>query len=210
MNKWQNSVLLSVAGMGSLCPTTEEEPLPSPERRQLFAALADSCQFRTEQPVSTSTLYLPVSVTLYCSTFGVNEGNYYYFFLSLSFLSLEVTYIWLCCWGHRRFEGKSSSKTASWTGSWADPRGRRVRSCGEARLMPFICLTGRCVLNICCRMLQDFPFKIKERHGLEYIRQFLHLRPRTNAFSSLLRIRSQATAAIHSYFKVTVSQWAEL
>ncbi|CAI5692951.1 asparaginyl-tRNA synthetase [Oreochromis niloticus] len=47
----------------------------------------------------------------------------------------------------------------------------------------------------------DFPFKIKERHGLEYIRQFPHLRCRTNAFSSLLRIRSEATAAIHSYFK---------
>ncbi|RVE65113.1 hypothetical protein OJAV_G00132620 [Oryzias javanicus] len=47
----------------------------------------------------------------------------------------------------------------------------------------------------------DFPFKIKERHSLEYIRQFPHLRCRTNAFSSLLRIRSEATAAIHSYFK---------
>ncbi|XP_037630313.1 probable asparagine--tRNA ligase, mitochondrial [Sebastes umbrosus] len=47
----------------------------------------------------------------------------------------------------------------------------------------------------------DFPFKIKERHGLEYIRQFPHLRCRTNAFSSLLRIRSEATSAVHSYFK---------
>ncbi|XP_061576422.1 probable asparagine--tRNA ligase, mitochondrial [Cololabis saira] len=47
----------------------------------------------------------------------------------------------------------------------------------------------------------DFPFKVKERHPLEYIRQFPHLRCRTNAFSSLLRIRSEATAAIHSYFK---------
>ncbi|KAM9359771.1 asparaginyl-tRNA synthetase [Symphorus nematophorus] len=47
----------------------------------------------------------------------------------------------------------------------------------------------------------EFPFKIKERHGLEYIRQFPHLRCRTNAFSSLLRIRSEATTAIHSYFK---------
>lgn len=53
MNKWLNSVLLCVAGMGSLCPTSEEEPLPSPERRQLFAVLADSCQFRAQQPVST-------------------------------------------------------------------------------------------------------------------------------------------------------------
>uniref|UniRef100_A0A3Q3S626 asparagine--tRNA ligase n=1 Tax=Mastacembelus armatus TaxID=205130 RepID=A0A3Q3S626_9TELE len=47
----------------------------------------------------------------------------------------------------------------------------------------------------------DFPFKIKERHSLEYIRQFPHLRCRTNAFSSLLRIRSEATTAINSYFK---------
>uniref|UniRef100_A0AAQ4R411 Asparaginyl-tRNA synthetase 2, mitochondrial n=1 Tax=Gasterosteus aculeatus aculeatus TaxID=481459 RepID=A0AAQ4R411_GASAC len=47
----------------------------------------------------------------------------------------------------------------------------------------------------------DFPFKIKERHSLEYIRQFPHLRCRTNAFSSLLRIRSEATTAVHSYFK---------
>lgn len=47
----------------------------------------------------------------------------------------------------------------------------------------------------------DFPFKIKERHSLEYIRQFPHLRCRTNAFSALLRIRSEATTAINSYFK---------
>ncbi|KAG9265028.1 putative asparagine-tRNA ligase, mitochondrial [Astyanax mexicanus] len=47
----------------------------------------------------------------------------------------------------------------------------------------------------------DFPFKIKERHSLEYIRQYPHLRCRTNAFSSLLRIRSEATSAIHSYFR---------
>ncbi|KAG5837446.1 hypothetical protein ANANG_G00239330 [Anguilla anguilla] len=47
----------------------------------------------------------------------------------------------------------------------------------------------------------DFPFKVKERHGLEYIRQFPHLRCRTNAFGSLLRIRSEATSAIHAFFK---------
>ncbi|RXN14156.1 putative asparagine--tRNA mitochondrial [Labeo rohita] len=47
----------------------------------------------------------------------------------------------------------------------------------------------------------DFPFKIKERHSLEYVRQFPHLRCRTNAFSSLLRIRSEATTAIQSFFR---------
>ncbi|XP_012686381.1 probable asparagine--tRNA ligase, mitochondrial isoform X1 [Clupea harengus] len=47
----------------------------------------------------------------------------------------------------------------------------------------------------------EFPFKIKERHSLEYIRQFPHLRCRTNVFSALLRVRSEATSAIQSFFK---------
>ncbi|XP_031407948.1 asparagine--tRNA ligase-like isoform X1 [Meleagris gallopavo] len=47
----------------------------------------------------------------------------------------------------------------------------------------------------------SFPFKIKERHPLEYVRQFPHLRCRSNALGALLRIRSEATAAIHSFFQ---------
>uniref|UniRef100_A0A0G2K7D7 asparagine--tRNA ligase n=1 Tax=Rattus norvegicus TaxID=10116 RepID=A0A0G2K7D7_RAT len=46
-----------------------------------------------------------------------------------------------------------------------------------------------------------FPIKYKERHPLEYLRQYPHLRCRTNALGSILRVRSEATAAIHSYFK---------
>ncbi|XP_074982412.1 asparaginyl-tRNA synthetase isoform X3 [Caretta caretta] len=46
-----------------------------------------------------------------------------------------------------------------------------------------------------------FPFKPRERQPLEYSRQFPHLRCRTNTLSSLLRVRSEATAAIHLFFK---------
>ncbi|CAH6792639.1 Nars2 [Phodopus roborovskii] len=46
-----------------------------------------------------------------------------------------------------------------------------------------------------------FPIKYKERHPLEYLRQYPHLRCRTNTLGSILRVRSEATAAIHSYFK---------
>lgn len=46
-----------------------------------------------------------------------------------------------------------------------------------------------------------FPIKYKERQPLEYLRQYPHLRCRTNALGSILRVRSEATAAIHSYFK---------
>ncbi|NXK55337.1 SYNM protein, partial [Chauna torquata] len=47
----------------------------------------------------------------------------------------------------------------------------------------------------------SFPLKMKERHPLEYIRQFPHLRCRNNTLGALLRIRSEATAAIHSFFQ---------
>ncbi|XP_061484956.1 probable asparagine--tRNA ligase, mitochondrial [Rhineura floridana] len=47
----------------------------------------------------------------------------------------------------------------------------------------------------------EFPLKYKTRHPLEYLRQFPHVRCRTNSLGALLRIRSEATAAIHSYFK---------
>ncbi|KAM8975058.1 asparaginyl-tRNA synthetase [Pelodytes ibericus] len=47
----------------------------------------------------------------------------------------------------------------------------------------------------------EFPFKLKERHPPEYVRQYPHLRCRTATFSSLLRVRSQVTAAIHDFFQ---------
>ncbi|KAF4802066.1 putative asparagine--tRNA ligase, mitochondrial [Turdus rufiventris] len=47
----------------------------------------------------------------------------------------------------------------------------------------------------------SFPLKVKERHPLEYVRQFPHLRCRSNTLGALLRIRSEATAGIHSFFQ---------
>ncbi|XP_064608730.1 asparaginyl-tRNA synthetase-like [Liolophura sinensis] len=48
---------------------------------------------------------------------------------------------------------------------------------------------------------KDYPFKMKERHSVDYTRGFPHLRHRTNFFSSLLRTRNSATMAIHQYFQ---------
>lgn len=135
-----------------------------------------------------------------------NKMTDIHFFL---FLPLEVAHIWLRCWSHRCSEGEPSSKTASGTGSRANQCCWRVQPCCKVQLIPYFVFQGFRVyksLTTAALSLQDFPFKIKERHGLEYLRQFPHLRCRTNAFSSLLRIRSQATAAIHSYFKVRASQ----
>ncbi len=45
----------------------------------------------------------------------------------------------------------------------------------------------------------DYPLQ-KKRHSFEYLRTLSHLRPRTNTFSAVFRIRSLAALAIHSYF----------
>ncbi|NWZ90280.1 SYNM protein, partial [Nesospiza acunhae] len=47
----------------------------------------------------------------------------------------------------------------------------------------------------------SFPLKMRERHPLEYVRQFPHLRCRNNMLGALLRIRSEATASVHSFFQ---------
>ncbi len=45
----------------------------------------------------------------------------------------------------------------------------------------------------------DYPLQ-KKRHSFEYLRTIPHLRPRTNTFSAVFRIRSLAAQAIHAYF----------
>ncbi|CAL8103231.1 unnamed protein product [Orchesella dallaii] len=47
---------------------------------------------------------------------------------------------------------------------------------------------------------QNYPFGGKIRYTPDYIRQFIHLRPKTNKFSSLLRLRSATSRAINDYF----------
>ncbi|MCF7912441.1 MAG: asparagine--tRNA ligase [Candidatus Cloacimonetes bacterium] len=46
----------------------------------------------------------------------------------------------------------------------------------------------------------DYPLQ-KKRHTFEYLRTIAHLRPRTNTFSAVFRIRSLAAHAIHCYLQ---------
>ncbi|MGB4437983.1 MAG: asparagine--tRNA ligase [Sedimentibacter sp.] len=45
----------------------------------------------------------------------------------------------------------------------------------------------------------SYPLQ-KKRHSLEYLRTIAHLRPRTNTFSAVFRVRSLAAFAIHKFF----------
>ena len=40
----------------------------------------------------------------------------------------------------------------------------------------------------------------KKRHSMEFLREIAHLRPRTNTFGAVSRVRSRMAYAIHSYF----------
>lgn len=46
----------------------------------------------------------------------------------------------------------------------------------------------------------DYPLQ-KKRHTFEYLRSISHLRPRTNTFQAVFRVRSLIAYAIHQYFQ---------
>ena len=46
----------------------------------------------------------------------------------------------------------------------------------------------------------DYPLQ-KKRHSMEFLREIAHLRPRSNTFSAVFRVRSVAAFAIHRFFQ---------
>jgi asparaginyl-tRNA synthetase len=47
---------------------------------------------------------------------------------------------------------------------------------------------------------EDYPLQ-KKRHSFEFLRTIAHLRPRTNTFGAIFRIRNTAAWAIHKFFQ---------
>lgn len=45
----------------------------------------------------------------------------------------------------------------------------------------------------------DYPLQ-KKRHSVEFLREIAHLRPRTNLFNAVMRVRSVAAFAVHRFF----------
>lgn len=46
----------------------------------------------------------------------------------------------------------------------------------------------------------EYPLQ-KKRHSFEFLRQIAHLRPRTNTFAAVFRVRSLAAYAVHKFFQ---------
>lgn len=47
---------------------------------------------------------------------------------------------------------------------------------------------------------QSFPLQ-KKGHSFEFLREIAHLRPRTNTFGAIARVRNAASAAVHNFFQ---------
>ena len=47
---------------------------------------------------------------------------------------------------------------------------------------------------------EEYPLQ-KKRHSLEYLREIAHLRPRTNTFGAVARVRNAMAYAIHNFFQ---------
>jgi asparaginyl-tRNA synthetase len=52
----------------------------------------------------------------------------------------------------------------------------------------------------------DYPLQ-KKRHTFEYLRTIAHLRPRTNTLGAVLRVRNEASRAIHDFFQERGFVW---
>lgn len=63
---------------------------------------------------------------------------------------------------------------------------------------PFECVVSEIVLEGECD--NSYPLQ-KKRHSFEYLREISHLRPRTNTFMAVFRLRSALSMAIHEFFQ---------
>ena len=82
------------------------------------------------------------------------------------------------------------------TGSAIAVTGTIVASPGKEQAFE-IAATAIEIVGICD---SDYPLQ-KKRHSFEYMRTIAHLRPRSNTFSAVFRVRSLLAHAIHSFFQ---------
>lgn len=87
--------------------------------------------------------------------------------------------------GHERFT----------TGSAVDVSGRLVPSQGKGQSWELIAHS----IELVGAADASYPLQ-KKRHSLEYLREIAHLRPRSNLFGAVFRMRSRLSFAIHQFF----------
>ncbi|MGD1915864.1 MAG: asparagine--tRNA ligase [Phycisphaerales bacterium] len=90
------------------------------------------------------------------------------------------------------------------TGCAIEVDGELVESKGKGQRVELLASALRVV-----GMVEDpdtYPASAK-RHSFEYLREVAHLRPRTNTFGAMARVRHRLAYAIHSYFENNGFYW---
>ncbi len=90
--------------------------------------------------------------------------------------------------------GEDFMKTIT-TGSCVSVKGKLVPSQGQGQSVEIQADT----IELLGGADETFPLQ-KKGHSLEFLREIAHLRPRTNTFGAVMRMRHHMTFAIHKYF----------
>ncbi|MDR2608197.1 MAG: asparagine--tRNA ligase [Treponema sp.] len=85
------------------------------------------------------------------------------------------------------------------SGQAAELAAAGIRILGEAPAENLPASAGRSAINA-------YPLQ-KKRHSLEFLREIAHLRPRTNTFAAVARVRNRLAFAIHEFFQSRGFAW---
>ncbi len=83
------------------------------------------------------------------------------------------------------------------TGSSVIVRGNLVESPGQGQAVE---IKARSLEILGAAPVDDYPLQ-KKRHTFEFLREIAHLRPRTNTFGAVARVRSVMSFVIHRFFQ---------
>ncbi len=82
------------------------------------------------------------------------------------------------------------------TGSCISVNGKLIKSMGKGQIVE---IQAEEIELLGAADPEKYPLQ-KKGHSMEFLREILHLRPRTNYFSCVLRLRHAMAFAIHAYF----------
>ncbi|ADD67534.1 asparaginyl-tRNA synthetase [Denitrovibrio acetiphilus DSM 12809] len=83
------------------------------------------------------------------------------------------------------------------TGASVEIKGDLIESPGKGQKWE---LKAKAVALVGGADQETYPLQ-KKRHSDEFLRQIAHLRPRTNKYGAIFRIRSEASFAVHQFFR---------
>ncbi|HUX20874.1 MAG TPA: asparagine--tRNA ligase [Spirochaetia bacterium] len=94
-------------------------------------------------------------------------------------------------------EGISEELARAGTGASVEVSGILVESPGKNQALELQAETLRVIGEA---PQESYPLQ-KKRHSFEFLREIAHLRPRTNTFGAVARVRNTLSYAIHSFFQ---------